>query len=311
MKLSANGNGALCAITFVDFLVKFGDLIAWLIFYQRVDHTSEDCEMTITDAQWEQYDEDGFLKLGKVLNEIQLQALQDRIDEIMLGKSRVGYDKIMMQLDSDTGKYGDVGPQTNGLKTPTLNYRKIQGLEFDPVFLEYVQDPIFKEICAHIYGPDTPIASFRSMFMNKPANKGTVLPWHQDRWNTLDRDPLLTVYTALDPATKENGCVQIIPKSHKIGVINPSHPSGFLTPELAEVHCKPEDTLFLELEAGEVALLHNWTLHSSDVNRSDQSRRAFSVSYMDADTVNTRKNALASESVVFGEGALTVEHAVA
>jgi hypothetical protein len=35
------------------------------------------------------------------------------------------------------------------------------------------------------------------------------------------------------------------------------------------------------------------------------------VSYMDAETVNTRKNALASESVVFGEGALTVEHAVA
>jgi len=267
--------------------------------------------MTLTDAQWEEYDEMGYLKLGKVLDDVALQALQDRIDEIMLGKSRVGYDRIMMQLDSDTGKYEDIGAQTNGLKTPTLSYRKIQGLEFDPLFLAYVQHPLFKDVCAHIYGPETRIASFRSMFMNKPANKGTFLPWHQDRWNTLDRDPLLTVYTALDPATEANGCVQIIPKSHKFGLINPDHPSGFLTPEQAEEYCKPEDRVFLELEAGEVALLHNWTLHSSDVNRSSQSRRAFSVSYMDADTVNTRKNELASTSVVFGDGALVPEDAVA
>ena len=276
-----------------------------------MDHGLEDLKMMVTDAQWAQYEEDGFLKLGKVIDDVQLQALQGRIDEIMLGKSRVGYGRIMMQLDSDTGKYEDVGAQTNGLKTPTLNYRKIQGLEFDPLFLEYVQDPLFQEICAHIYGPKTRIASFRSMFMNKPAHKGTFLPWHQDRWNTLDRDPLLTVYTALDPATKANGCVQIIPKSHKMGLINPDHPSGFLTPEQAEVHCKAEDVVYLELEAGEVALLHNWTLHSSDVNRSSQSRRAFSVSYMDAETMNTRKNELASTSVIFGAGALTVEDAVA
>jgi phytanoyl-CoA hydroxylase len=60
-----------------------------------------------------------------------------------------------------------------------------------------------------------------------------------------------------------------------------------------------------------VALLHNWTLHSSDVNRSSQSRRAFSVSYMDAETINTRKNELASTSVIFGTGALSVENAIA
>jgi len=36
-------------------------------------------------------------------------------------------------------------------------------------------------------------------------------------------------------------------------------------------------TVYLELEAGEVALLHNWLLHTSDVNRTPQSRRAFSV----------------------------------
>ncbi|MED5415867.1 MAG: phytanoyl-CoA dioxygenase family protein, partial [Candidatus Latescibacterota bacterium] len=60
---------------------------------------------------------------------------------------------------------------------------------------------------------------------------------------------------------------------------------------------------YLELEAGEVVLLHNWLLHTSDVNRSKQSRRAFSVCYMEAATV---ANNDATYPVVFGQGALTV-----
>jgi phytanoyl-CoA hydroxylase len=48
-------------------------------------------------------------------------------------------------------------------------------------------------------------------------------------------------------------------------------------------------------------LLHNWLLHTSDVNRTKQSRRAFSICYMDAATVT---NNGASYPVVFGEGAL-------
>jgi ectoine hydroxylase-related dioxygenase (phytanoyl-CoA dioxygenase family) len=82
--------------------------------------------------------------------------------------------------------------------------------------------------------------------------------------------------------------VQIIPGSHKLGLINPEHGSGFLTPEQAKAHCPPEKVEYLELAPGEAALLHNWLLHASDVNRTDVSRRAFSVCYMDANTKCTK-----------------------
>lgn len=39
-----------------------------------------------TDEQWQQYQTDGYLKLGKLLTDDQLKAMQDRIDAIMLGK---------------------------------------------------------------------------------------------------------------------------------------------------------------------------------------------------------------------------------
>lgn len=83
-------------------------------------------------------------------------------------------------------------PRSNpkGFKGATLDYRKIQDREFDPLFLRYMQQPEFAEICRRTYG-DVPVAAFRAMFMNKPAQKGTFLPWHQDRWAFLDRDPLI------------------------------------------------------------------------------------------------------------------------
>ncbi len=252
----------------------------------------------LSEREWQRFDEQGYVVLEDRLRGEELSGLQRRIDEIMLHRADVPYDRMLMQLDSRDGSYEDAGEQSLGHKGRTLNYRKIQNLEHDPLFLEYMQRPIFAKACARIYGVGRAIAVFRAMFMNKPSKRGTFLPWHQDRWNTLDRDPLLTAWTALDPATRENGCVQVIPGSHRLGLINPEHHSGFLTPEQAERLCRQEDVVHLELEAGQVMLLHNWLLHASDGNRSAQSRRAFSVCYMDAATAD--RSAGAGYPVIFG-----------
>ena len=239
----------------------------------------------ISDEQWAKYDEDGYLLLGKLLSDEDLAALQQRIDDIMLGTANLEYDKILMQLDSVSGKYNDAGEQSKGWKGATLAYRKIQDLELDSLFGEYTERPIFREICERVYGAETPIGCFRAMFMNKPAKQGTYLPWHQDAWNYLDRQPLITLWTALDPATRANGCVEVIPGSHKQGLINSAHSSGFLTEQQAVQICTRDKVVYLELAPGEVVLLHNWLLHSSDINHTDVSRRAFSVCYMDGATV--------------------------
>ena len=248
-----------------------------------------------------QFEEQGFVRLGRVVPVAEIEALGQRIDEIMLGRAAIDYDQIMMQLDRVAGDDSGPGPQSKGHKGATLAYRKIQELELDPFFLAYLQHPLFGDICAKIHGSERPMACFRAMFMNKPAGKGTHLVWHQDRWSDLDRDPLITVWTALDPATLDNGCVQIVPGSHR-ALVNPDHPSGFLSAEQAAELLAKTQPVPLELEAGEVVLLHNWLLHSSDVNHTGTPRRAFSVCYMDAATVSSRG---AIYPVVFGEGAIS------
>ena len=121
----------------------------------------------ISQAQWATYEAQGYLHLGNVMNDGELEALQRQIDEIMLGTASIDYDQVMMQLDSDPENNGKPGPQSKGHKYATLGYRKIQNLELDPLFLSFLQKPQFREICEHIYGKNTPVDCFRAMFMNK------------------------------------------------------------------------------------------------------------------------------------------------
>lgn len=230
------------------------------------------------EQDWAAFERDGYLRLGRVLDDQGLHRLQTRLDDIMLGKAATDYEGLLMQLDGSNA-------QTKGFKGATLDYRKIQGLEADAVFGPYVRDPLFRDLCRHVYG-DGAIACYRAMVMNKPAHGGTFLSWHQDRWSALDRDPLLTVWTALDPSSAASGAIRVIPGSHHAGLINPEDPSGFLTRDHVSAHCPPERYVTIEAEAGEAIVLHNWLLHSSDVNPTDAPRRAFSVCYMDARTRN-------------------------
>ncbi len=88
----------------------------------------------ISDEQWRFYEEIGYLPLGRLLNDADLTALQQRIYAIMLGEAGSNDDRLLMQLDSVTGQYEDAGIQSLGHQGATLDYRKIQNLEHDALF---------------------------------------------------------------------------------------------------------------------------------------------------------------------------------
>lgn len=251
----------------------------------------------IPQEHWALFDQQGYLRLGKIADRHMLDAMCRRIDDIMLGKAKVDYSRMLMQLDSDDGNYESAGEQTRGFKGATVGYRKIEQLELDEVFHAYMTLPVFEEVARRFYG-GIAIGAFRAMFMNKPAGKGTWLPLHQDRWRALDRDPLVTIYTALDAATVDNGCVELIAGSHH-SVLNPSHPHGFLAPEMAATFADDPRRVQLTLEAGEVVLMHNWTIHGSGINRTPLPRRAFSVCLMDAATMSLRYKRPVASTVLF------------
>jgi len=233
---------------------------------------------TFSDEELETFHEKGYVLLGKVASDEEIGNLCQRIDDIMLGK--IQYDNMLMQLCPSAGK-PELSRQSKEFKGSSLKYRKIQDLDQDPLFLAYIRNPLFREVSKRIVGPQ--ISAYRTMFFNKPAEQGVPINWHQDGaggWG-LSIPPKITIWTALDATCIANGCLQIIPGSHKFKI---PEQGDLLSAEERAIHAPDEKRLYLEMEKGEVALLHNWTLHRSETNTTNGPRRAFSVCYVDAAT---------------------------
>ncbi|HWL86579.1 MAG TPA: phytanoyl-CoA dioxygenase family protein [Polyangiaceae bacterium] len=228
--------------------------------------------------------EHGYARLGRVAHEDTVRALSARVDALMLGEIR--YPGLFYQLDAETGAYDDL---TFGLgyQGPSLDYRKLEKLECDPLFRGWIEHPAFARIARAVVGPE--IVLYRAIVMNKSAKGGTPLPWHQDggRFWGLDREPTLQIWTALDDAPIESGCVEVLPGSHREGLVTPL--GGLVAKNFVDARGADAAAVPLPARAGEVILLHNQIWHRSGRNTTGKPRRAFSVCYMDAATRCMRK----------------------
>src|SRR5262245_37005970 len=157
------------------------------------------------DAALSHLAEHGYARLGRVLGDAGLSALRERSDAVMLGEVR--YPGLFFQLDTETGRYEDL-TYKKGYQGPSLNYRKVEKIEKDPLFWAWINNPFFEQVARRLIAG--PIAIYRAVLFNKAARGGTVLPFHQDGgsyWG-LDRDPTLQIWTAIDDVPKLSGCVE-------------------------------------------------------------------------------------------------------
>ena len=139
-----------------------------------------------------------------------------------------------------------------------------------------------------LIGPDIDIYS--DGLFAKPARDGSVVPPHQDMpyWSFRPHN-LVTAWIALEPSNRSNGCVRFFAGSHKLGVLEhvSSNVAGnsraLAHPELLD----PDSERAIEIETGDVCFHHCLTVHRSDPNRSERSRRGYTVIYMPGDTQYT------------------------
>jgi phytanoyl-CoA hydroxylase len=226
----------------------------------------------------------GYARLGPVLSAQGLLALQERAEDLMLG--RVSYPGLFFQLDSATRRYEDA-PIGLGWQGPSLGYRKLEKLEKDPRFHAWLSNPLFERIArALIQGR---VAIYRALLFNKAAAGGSDIPWHQDDgslWG-LSRQPELQIWTALDDAPLDGGCLEFLPGSHARGLATPL---GGVVPrdQVLSADAAGQATP-VPVRAGEALLIHNHVWHRSGKNLPGQRRLGFSVCYMSASTHCLRK----------------------
>ena len=237
------------------------------------------------DVAVQHYRVHGWARLGKVADEATLVALRGRADAIMMG--RVTYEGLFFQHDSGTGKYEDLA-YGEGWKGPSLEYRKVEKLEKDPLYWAWLSNDVFRRVVKRVYG-DKSVALYRAFLMNKHAGGGSNLPWHQDggKFWGLDKDPVLQIWTTLDDAPVAGGCLEVVDGSHAAGLATEL---GGVVPTDHVLRADADArALLLPAFAGEVILLHNHLWHRSGRSQTGQPRRALSVCYMDADTQCRRR----------------------
>jgi len=119
---------------------------------------------------------------------------------------------------------------------------------------------------------------YHSKLSAKQPKVGGAWEWHQDYgyWyqNGCLFPDMLSLYIAVDPATRENGCLQVLRGSHRMGRIEHGlfgEQTG-ADPERVEVAKKRMELVYCELGAGSAVYFHSNTLHKSEANKSDKPR---------------------------------------
>ena len=132
---------------------------------------------------------------------------------------------------------------------------------------------------------DDEVYHYHSKMSIKEPLTGGSWNWHQDYgyWylNGCLFPDLASAFIAVDPNTRENGCLQVLRGSHKLGRIDHGK-FGDQTgadPERVENALKIMERVYVELEPGDVLFFHSNTLHCSDQNKSPHPRWSFICCY--------------------------------
>lgn len=167
--------------------------------------------------------------------------------------------------------------------------RPLEGLELHKSYLiftwldEVVRHPRVLDIVEDVIGPDI-LAFSSSLFIKQPGD-GRYVSWHQDStyWAFEPHD-VLTAWIALTPATLENGCMRIMPGTHReqLAHVETNADDNMLTRGQTIAGLSHDDGVPICLRPGQLSLHNERTAHSSGANRSAARRIGFAVRYLPA-----------------------------
>ena len=135
-----------------------------------------------------------------------------------------------------------------------------------------------------VIGPD--ILVWGSTFFIKKPRTADYVSWHQDLryWGLADSSALVSAWLALGPVNRANGCMQFLPKSHRLGLLD--HEDAFSADNLlyrgqvAQAEIDEAAAVHVELQPGQFSLHHGHLLHASPANPSDTLRCGLTINYV-------------------------------
>lgn len=214
--------------------------------------------INLTEAQKAAYQKDGFLIIPNLLSDAEV----DKLYHVATDDDAVS--KHSYDLNDKSGKKTKLAlwftPGNDAFGLLTRSERMVNAVD-------------------QLLDGDAAVCHFHSKLMQKEPKVGGAWEWHQDYgyWYKNDfllPDQMISVMVAITKANKENGCLQVIKGSHKMGRVE----HGFSGEQVGasqhhvDLSLKTMELVYVKLNAGDVLFFHSNLLHRSEANLSDNAR---------------------------------------
>jgi ectoine hydroxylase-related dioxygenase (phytanoyl-CoA dioxygenase family) len=225
---------------------------------------------TLSTQEIQQYERDGYVIPTYRLPAEKVIALRETLDRLIEANPDVRPEKLVSAHIAGHNSEGVTGSSD---------------------FLDLAHDPDILDIVSKVLGPD--VILWGCHVFCKPGSTGFETPFHQDGHYWPIR-PLATctVWIALDRSDRENGCLQVIPGSHRkrqlVPHLHEDRDDLVLTQRTEITAYDPETAVALELEPGQMSLHDVYMIHGADANRSPRRRAGIALRYMPATSVFER-----------------------
>lgn len=236
---------------------------------------------TLTDGEFRQYQQDGYLVVEGALSDAEVDRVLGRIREYTHGDREPPF-RTMREPAVEEGEV-DVDEEGDAV-------RKFEGLDMvreDDVFRDLAHHESVVSVATDLLGPHVKL--LRSAAMLKPPHIGSRKGLHQDAaYYPIHPHDHLTVWIALDEATPANGCMTVVPGAHMDGLIEHEtvdYDTDILIPES---HYDDDEFVELPMEPGDALFTHCLMPHRTAPNTTDSWRRAYINAYMSARSRFTR-----------------------
>lgn len=235
-----------------------------------------------TPAELQQFQRDGYV-ISRGLAEADLRVM-------MLESVLAGLAGQVEPVEYEADLHYPGAPESRQSRGGDTIRRLKEAHSRHPVYTQWVKSPAIADRLQQLLGPRVimPLAH-HNCIMTKQPRFSSETHWHQDiRYWSYERPELVSMWLALGRETEENGCLYVIPGTHRMTFARERMDEAlFLRPELPENAALIEQCVKAELEPGDVLFFHCRTFHAAGRNTTTQPKFSVVFTFRPADNPPT------------------------
>ena len=254
-------------------------------------HRRNGDQYLITEQEINQYNELGYLVLEEVLAENELQTLETWFDHFVAGKEM----DIMKRDFCDMSQpYG----------TPVENFQLVNAMcpsFYRPELANNIFFKVAQNIANQLYNQGKAEMDYEQFLAKKPAKAGAEFAMHQDLgyWPKTKNTWTATFSLALSDSEIINGCLQVLPGTHKEPELRKHVPKTYGNENAAlnrdESHTlvietsKDDKIINLPVKRGDITIHNERIIHGSGGNTSNVWRKTYVIAFRDSETIKEER----------------------